>query len=236
MVEHEWESEAENWIRWASTPHHDAYWFYRQAFFNDVLPSAGRRTLEIGCGEGRVTRDLAARGHRVVAVDISPTLLHHAAAADSRAAFALADGAALPFSSASFDVVVSYNSLQVVGDMAATVSEAARVTTVGGTFAICVTHPMSDVGHFQGDEPDAPYVTRLNYFENEWVDDTVERDGLQMRFTGWTHSLQDYSLALEAGGLQITALREPRPSPETGRYERNQRVPMFLLIRAVKRP
>ena len=72
-----WEAEAENWIRWARTPGHDAYWRYREAFFA-LVPPAGRATLEVGCGEGRVARDLAARGHHVTGIDSSPTLLHAA--------------------------------------------------------------------------------------------------------------------------------------------------------------
>ena len=74
----EWEPEAENWVRWARTPGHDAYWYYRDSFFDLIVPAPGRRTLEIGCGEGRVARDLAARGHRVTAIDTAHTLLRHA--------------------------------------------------------------------------------------------------------------------------------------------------------------
>lgn len=33
--------------------------------------------LELGCGAGRITRELVARGHRVVAVDQSPDMLRH---------------------------------------------------------------------------------------------------------------------------------------------------------------
>ena len=66
-----WEPRAEQWLAWARTPGFDAYWSYRDAFFGLVPPPAGG-TLEVGCGEGRVTRDLAARGHRVTALDPSP--------------------------------------------------------------------------------------------------------------------------------------------------------------------
>ena len=65
-----WEAEARNWIAWARAPRHDAYWEYSPRFF-ELVPAAGRATLEIGCGEGRVARDLAARGHRVTGVDAS---------------------------------------------------------------------------------------------------------------------------------------------------------------------
>ena len=51
------EERAQGWLAWARTPGHDAYWTYRDAFF-DLVPAAGAATLEIGCGEGRAARDL----------------------------------------------------------------------------------------------------------------------------------------------------------------------------------
>jgi 2-polyprenyl-3-methyl-5-hydroxy-6-metoxy-1,4-benzoquinol methylase len=62
------EDRAQAWLAWARTPGHDAYWVYRDAFFA-LVPEPGVATLEVGCGEGRVTRDLNARGHRVTALD-----------------------------------------------------------------------------------------------------------------------------------------------------------------------
>ena len=70
----DWEREAQNWIAWARTPGHDSYWKYSPAFF-EIVPAPWRATLEIGCGEGRVARDLAKRGHRVAGIDASPTLI-----------------------------------------------------------------------------------------------------------------------------------------------------------------
>ena len=62
-----WEPEGENWIRWAWTPGFDAYWYFRDAVFDAILPTPEGLTLEVGPGAGRVTRDLVARGHDVVA-------------------------------------------------------------------------------------------------------------------------------------------------------------------------
>ena len=232
--EGEWEPDADNWVRWARTPGHDAYWYYRDSFFDGVIPPAGRRTLEIGCGEGRVARDLAARGHRVIGVDTAHTLLRHAQGVDVTGAYALANSAALPFPDRSFDVVVAYNSLQVVDDMAGTVGEAGRVLDRGGHLCVCVAHPVTDLGRFVGDEAGAPFAMRQPYFETRRVDDTVHSGGLTMTFRGWTYSLEQYSVALEEAGFRIEAIREPRPTREALAYERWQDVPLFLLLRAVK--
>jgi SAM-dependent methyltransferase len=230
----EWEPEAENWIRWARTPGHDAYWYYRDSFFDLIVPAPGRRTLEIGCGEGRVARDLAARGHRVVAVDTAHTLLRHARHDDHTGAYVRAEAGALPFPDRCFDLAVAYNSLQVVHDMAAAVGEVGRVLVPGGSLCACVAHPVTDVGQFVGDGADALFAMRPHYFETRRVEDTVRLNGLEMTFRGWTYSLEHYALALERAGLHIEAIREPRPTDEAGSYERWRSIPLFLLFRAAK--
>src|SRR5262245_56300904 len=182
-----WEDQAENWLAWARTLGHDAYWSYRDAFF-PLLPPPGRRTLEVGCGEGRVARDLAARGHRVVGLDSSPTLLHHAAVADAGSRYVRADAAALPFADAAFDLVVAYNSLMDVDDMAGSVREAGRVLESGGHLGFCVTHPFMDAGQFAGREADAAFVVSGPYLGTRRpYEGTFARAGLEMTFQGWCY-------------------------------------------------
>ena len=232
------EGQAESWLRWARTPGHDAYWQYRDAFFEAIVPAPGRRTLEVGCGEGRVARDLARRGHTVVALDASPTLAVSAAAADPDGRYLVADAAALPFEDESFDLVVAYNCLMDVDDMPAAVAEAARTLQPGRPLCISVTHPTADAGRFQSTEPDAPFVVAGSYLGRHRVDEPFERDGLQMHFTGWRYPIEAYARALEDAGLLIDRLREPA-APATALaarpgYERWQRLPNFLHLRALK--
>ncbi len=232
--EAEWEPEAENWVRWARTPGHDAYWYYRESFFDQIVPPPGRRTLEIGCGEGRVARDLAVRGHRVTAIDTAQTLLRYARRDDPTGAYVRAESKALPFLDRYFDLAVAYNSLQVVDDMAVAVCEAGRVLDRGGCLCACVAHPVTDLGHFTSDDAGQRFALRPHYLETRRVDDTVHLDGLTMTFRGWTYSLEHYSVALEQAGLHMEAMREPRPTGAAQRYEPWRRVPLFLYFRAVK--
>src|SRR5689334_6371757 len=98
----DWEANAQAWIAWARRPGHDSYWYYGGAFLEEIVPPPGERTLDLACGEGRVSRDLARRGHRVVGVDASPTLIRAAREAGPNARYSLGDAGALPFADRSF--------------------------------------------------------------------------------------------------------------------------------------
>jgi SAM-dependent methyltransferase len=222
------EDRAGEWIKWARTPDFDAYWYYRDAFFT-LLPPPGGPVLEIGCGEGRVTRDLTARGYSVTAIDASPTLVKAAAEQDPAGRYSVADAGALPFVGDSYALVVAYNSLMDVDDMPRAVGEAARVLEPGGTLCACVTHPIPDAGEFEDDR----LVLVRPYRQREFFELRDERDGLEMTFSGHRYSFEHYSRAFEHAGLAIAAIREPGPAdgaPE--HYARWRDIPMFLHIRA----
>ena len=230
-----WEREAENWVRWARTPDFDAYWRYRDAFFDEVVPSPGRRTIDVGCGEGRVSRDLAARGHHAVSVDLSPTMIRYASAADPNHPYVVADAMALPFADSTFDLAVAYNSIQNILDLDRAVRETSRVLVQGGHLCICTTHPMADAGRFESTEPDAAFVINTPYLETRWLDETFERDGLTMRFTCPALPLQRFAHALYSSGFLIELIQEPRmPRRRDASDERWERIPMFMFLRAVK--
>ncbi|HXQ44669.1 MAG TPA: class I SAM-dependent methyltransferase [Acidimicrobiales bacterium] len=230
----EWEGEAGNWLRWARTEGHDAYWAYRRPFFETIVPAPGARTVEVGCGEGRVSRDLSARGHRTVGIDLSPTLLRHARDADPDGTYLLADGSALPLADASCDIVVAYNSLMDIADMDAAVAEASRVLVPGGRLCVCVTHPMSNTGRFDTSEADASFVVTETYFGRRRFEGVEARDGLTMTFRGWSYPLEDYARAFERAGLLIELVREPLPDATAPHLLRWRRVPLFLHLRAVR--
>jgi SAM-dependent methyltransferase len=224
-------------VRWAREPGHDAYWHYRDAFLDGVVPAPRRSALDVGCGEGRVSRDLRARGHDVIGVDSSAALVRHAAAADPAGAYLVADAAALPFPDASFDLVVAYNALMDVDDLDASVAEAARVLAADGRLCVCVTHPINDSGRFAGPEPGDPFVIAGTYYGRRPFRVSVESGGLEMSFDGWSIQLELYSRALEAAGLAIEALREPLPAGGIQAPRRRwRRVPQFLLLRCRRPP
>jgi SAM-dependent methyltransferase len=227
-----WDEQAEAWGRFVRTPGHDAY---HEGFnfpaFVELVPRARRRTLDLGCGEGRVGAELARRGHSVVGIDSSPAMVEMAR---ERHEALVADAAALPFEDGAFDLVVAYMSVMNLDDPEAGVREAARVLEPGGRFCLAVVHPIDGAGEFEG----AEFVIRGSYFEPEAKTWQSDRDGIRMTF--WDRSLpfERLSRACEAADLVIEALREPRPSEEFVRAHplalRRLRVPLFLHMRALK--
>jgi SAM-dependent methyltransferase len=231
-----WERHAQAWAAWARRPGFDAYWrFGREAFFA-VVPPPGRLTLDVGCGEGRVARDLAARGHRVRGVDGSETLVALARAASPEIDFAVADAAALPFAAGEADLVVAHMSLQDVDDLDGAVREAARVLEPGGRLCAAIVHPLNSAGVFTSHGGASPFVIEGSYLEPRRYEEVMERDGLTMTFASEHRTLEAYSRALEAAGFAIEMIREPAV-PEgvwpAERVARWRRVPMFLYLRAV---
>jgi SAM-dependent methyltransferase len=233
----EWERNAPAWIAWAREPDHDSYWtFHRDAFLAGV-PAPGRRTLDLGCGEGRFSRDLRAMGHRVVGLDVSVSMLDAARRAEPAIPVCLADASRTPLADGSFDLVIAFMSLQDVDEAAAAIREAARVLEPGGRLCLAVVHPISSAGRFETDEPDSAFRVDIAYLDVSYIEDTVVRDGLQVLFPSAHRPLHFYVDAITNAGLLIDRLAEPRlpdHAIHAERARRWQRLPLFLHVRAVK--
>jgi SAM-dependent methyltransferase len=232
-----WDEHAADWIRWAREPGLDSYWRFNRDVFLELVPPPGRRTLDLGCGEGRLSRDLKALGHAVVGVDRSEAMLAAALEADPTIEVQLADAARLPLADGSFDCVVAFMSLQDVEDMRGAVGEAARVLEPGGRFCFAIVHPLNSGGQFQGEGPDAPFVIDGSYLAESYYQDEVTRDELELVLVSAHRPLQVYADALADAGFVIERLREP-PIPQAAyaeaRSRRWTRVPLFLYVRAAR--
>lgn len=232
-----WERHGPTWLAWAREPGHDSYWRFHRDLFLELVPEPGRRTLDLGCGEGRLSRDLQRLGHAVTGVDASPSLVVAAREAAPEIEIVEADAASLPFADGAFDCVVAFMSLQDVDDYTGAIGESGRVLAPGGRLCVAIVHPLNSSGAFAGGEAESPFVIEGSYLDSSWHADTVDRDGLEMTFVSAHRPVEAYADALSAAGLLIERLREPKlpAGGEVGPHSaRWRRIPLFLHLRAVK--
>ena len=97
---------------------------------------AGTAVLDVGTGPGTVAAAALARGAKVTAVDASPEMAAHAAAACPGADVRVAVLPGLPFPDGSFDAVVGNFVINHLGDPAAGLDELRRVLRPGGRLAL----------------------------------------------------------------------------------------------------
>jgi SAM-dependent methyltransferase len=137
--------------------------------FDQLGLRPGDHLLDVGSGFGRHVFECARRGARVVALDyaadeVADTAATLAAMAEAgeidadRVAGALrADARRLPFADASFDVVITSEVLEHIGDDVAAIAEMVRVLKPGGRFAATVPAWLPEVINWQlSDEYHAP--------------------------------------------------------------------------------
>jgi ubiquinone/menaquinone biosynthesis C-methylase UbiE len=117
----------------------------RETYLTLLGISPGEHVLDVGCGSGAVTRDIARRVSergRAVGLDPSPKLLALArefaaeAGLADRVEFREGDALRLPFPDRSFDVVVCATVLSHVPGGEAAIPELARVLRPGGRLGV----------------------------------------------------------------------------------------------------
>src|ERR1700734_226816 len=92
--------------------------------------------LDVGCGPGTITADLAGRVRQVTAIDSAPEAIELARDnAPSNVTFQVADVHNLGFADATFDVVHAHQVLQHVADPVQALREMRRVCKPGGVVA-----------------------------------------------------------------------------------------------------
>jgi ubiquinone/menaquinone biosynthesis methyltransferase len=116
---------------------------WKRRLVSIASPAPGRRALDLATGTGDIAFALAAGGAAVCALDITPRMIAIARAKMSGAAasalaadpvFLVGDMLALPFPSASFDIVTTGYGLRNVPDLERAIDEICRVLRPGGTF------------------------------------------------------------------------------------------------------
>jgi ubiquinone/menaquinone biosynthesis C-methylase UbiE len=110
-----------------------ALWSTRQLHLSE-----GKRALDVGCGAGVMSTELASQGLRVAAVDTVPRMLQLTQERATRLGLernisaALCDARRLPFASQTFDLLVALGVISWLDSPLSALSEMARVCRPGG--------------------------------------------------------------------------------------------------------
>ncbi|QWF85581.1 class I SAM-dependent methyltransferase [Amycolatopsis sp. CA-230715] len=176
-------------------------------FLGDV---AGKRVLEVGCGQAACARWLAGAGARAVGLDLSGGMLRHAREGNERTGTEVplvqASAEHLPFADGAFDAACSaFGAVPFATSIATVFAEVRRVLAPGAPWVFAVTHPMrwifpDDPGPL-GLTATQPYFDRTPYVE-------VDEDGTAT-YVEYHRTLGDYVRALDGAGFRLTDLVEP---------------------------
>ncbi len=199
---------------------------------------SGERVLDVGCGEGIITRAVAARGARVVGVDPSARMIEHARAAEgdlpTGAVYAVDDGCTLAtVGTGLFGWVTAGLSLNNVPDLDAALGAVRRVLVGGGRLVFTVPHPCFEAPHaawtdaVQGRRRRVVGDYHAEGFWRSGNPEGVRRAGNQHRM------LSAYLGALVARGFVIEAVAEPLPDARVvAEQPERADLPPFLLVQA----
>jgi len=108
----------------------------RYAFASRFAP--GARVLDLGCGAGYGTAELAARARFAIGIDLAPEAIAHARTAYPRAnvSFVPASATALPFRDSTFELVTAFEVIEHLTDWRTLLSEARRLLHADGVFLV----------------------------------------------------------------------------------------------------
>lgn len=211
-----WNAGAAEWVErvraGADHPH--------DASILELLPRPEGPTLDVGCGEGRLTRLLASLGYDAVGYDRSSSLVEEARRADPEGRYEVAEIEALPVADRAARLVLCVNVLMHVERLEAAVHELARVLAPGATAVVGLLHPVAVAGSY---DEEADELRVHGYFEQH-------AHGVPLGEHHVFHqhrTIEQYLRAFLGAGFALTDLREV-PG-------RSGRAPLYLDLRLTRR-
>ena len=190
-------AETSKWDAGLYDEKHSFVWKMAAGLLELLEAKAGERILDVGCGTGHLTEQIAAKGAKVTGVDRSPEMIRQARVAHPGIHFEVMDAREMAFKE-KFDAVFSNATLHWIKEPERSIEGIARALRPGGRF----------VAEFGGKGNIAGLVA------------AVERAWAKLRLPGalpnpWYYpSLAEYAGLLEKHGLEVTyGLLFDRPTP-----------------------
>lgn len=194
------------------------------AFLVDELGlGPGSRVLDVGSGPGRHAVALAARGIRVVAIDLSWRFVSLGSAGDTAARFVQADARALPVRDDSFDAALSLcqGAFGLLGGPGADPGGEARVLEAmaravrpGGNIVVSAFSSYFQVRHLEAAN-DFDAATGVHHEHTSVRDEAGDAAAVELWTTCFTP--RELRLLVAAAGLRVDDVW----SVEPGQYGRN---------------
>ncbi len=215
-----------------------------EEYNEQILPLAAHhlagahRVLDVGCGEGQISR-LAAQVDGVeLVVGLDPTASQITEAARRGGGVRLARGGAagLPFAAGSFDTVVACLVFEHIDDVDEGIAEVGRVLRPGGRFLFFLNHPLLQT-------PNSGWIDDTILDEQYWrigpylVEDSRVEEVDKGVWIPFIHRpLSRYVNTMIAAGLYLTVMDEPVPPPgfvaRASEYQEAATIPRLLFLRS----
>jgi trans-aconitate 2-methyltransferase len=197
---------------------HAFVWQHGAALLELLGPRPGERVLDLGCGTGHLTAQVAAAGVEVVGIDLAPTMIEQARRTYPQLRFEVADARDFTFAEP-FDAVLSNAALHWVRPPERAIACVHRALRPGGRF-VAELGGRGNVRAIRAALARAAEAVGVGPWQAPW----------------YFPSVGEYAALLEAAGLEVTfAALFDRPTPLQGDEGMRQWVAMFAggLLEAV---